>query len=1058
MHRPPRAVAALAILARQGGFATLRSAAMLDSDALESRIAGRIGLSGVERRRFRGPPPRVPDHALLARIGGGSYGDVWLARTVTGQFRATKVVWRRNFSSDRPYEREFRGIVQFEPISRSHPGVVNILHVGRDDAVGCFFYVMELADNANAGGPGSAEGALLSSSPNPNYVPRTLAADLMASGRLSVSKALTLGVQLADALGHLHRHGLVHRDVKPSNVIFVEGQAKLADIGLITGVDEARSFVGTEGFIPPEGPGTAQADLFGLGRLLYEAVTGKDRCEFPDLPDDLNRWEDRTQFLELNEILSRACAPHPRHRHANAAELAGDLNLLLSGRSVRHAYGIESRLRLVTRIAVGTALTALLAVTGIWFQKAQREGADARTRHEVNLRARAERAEQQSLERLRESFLQQARAFTTSSEPDSRAQALEALRQAASIRPGLDLRNAALAALATPEMRILRRWHSGADRSMNQQPDTRLRRYSRPNPDGTVSILAIEDDAELVRLPSVHVPFDYGTFSPDGAWYAVKYRNQELRVWHLAAGTNFLAAPSVQDFVFAADSSQIAFVESETYLQASRLQTGEAAWRVATPFPVDRLVAHPLEPLFLVLEEGRSELHFRRWADGTIDRTFVLPKLGWIARWSADGANLITAHRDFSLHVWGWPSLTGPRLILPFHRSDPIWLETDPSGRWLATAAWDNQLALFDLRDGRLLFSRTGTSVHAAADRQVYLLANGIDWSLVEFDPAFAFQAITLHDEHKSPRDLAFSSDGRWIATSGQDGIRLLDRNHHEVHRLMTNEMSHRIVFHPSSHTLLSVTPNGVRAWEIRTDPLTDKTIYKPLALPADGRALFANVDVSLTGLSQDGKWWLSAAPEPTTRSRFWIRGTFDSIDREFLAPVTPNSHLPDFSADGRWLAWGSWRGRDAYVLALGMNPPPPLVRLDSTGSTSVAFSPNNQLLAVGGSTEIRFLQTGTWQQLHSVPRQPQGQLPPAVAFTADSRLCAIVLPPNRILLVDATTGAELALLPARSYFPVKAAFSPDQRSLAAVSTDHHLLIWELDQLRSKLGELGLDW
>jgi eukaryotic-like serine/threonine-protein kinase len=105
---------------------------MLDSNALAARIQDRMGLRPADPRVQRHGPPRVPDHELIARIGGGSYGDVWLVRSVTGRMRAVKVVWRQNFPSDRPYEREFRGIVQFEPISRSHPGVVNVLHVGRD--------------------------------------------------------------------------------------------------------------------------------------------------------------------------------------------------------------------------------------------------------------------------------------------------------------------------------------------------------------------------------------------------------------------------------------------------------------------------------------------------------------------------------------------------------------------------------------------------------------------------------------------------------------------------------------------------------------------------------------------------------------------------------------------------------------------------------------------------------------------------------------------------------------------------------------------------------------
>ena len=77
--------------------------------------------------------PEVPDHKMLRRIGGGSYGEVWLARNVMGTCRAVKVVFRKRFHFESTYEREFTGIRKFEPLSRTHEGLVDILQIGRDD-------------------------------------------------------------------------------------------------------------------------------------------------------------------------------------------------------------------------------------------------------------------------------------------------------------------------------------------------------------------------------------------------------------------------------------------------------------------------------------------------------------------------------------------------------------------------------------------------------------------------------------------------------------------------------------------------------------------------------------------------------------------------------------------------------------------------------------------------------------------------------------------------------------------------------------------------------------
>jgi serine/threonine protein kinase len=78
--------------------------------------------------------PHISDHELFRLIGRGSYGEVWLARSVVGTFRAVKVVYRNAFDRDRPYEREFAGMQKFDPISRSHEGLVDILQIGRNEA------------------------------------------------------------------------------------------------------------------------------------------------------------------------------------------------------------------------------------------------------------------------------------------------------------------------------------------------------------------------------------------------------------------------------------------------------------------------------------------------------------------------------------------------------------------------------------------------------------------------------------------------------------------------------------------------------------------------------------------------------------------------------------------------------------------------------------------------------------------------------------------------------------------------------------------------------------
>ncbi len=269
--------------------------------------------------------PQIPDYELLRLIGRGSYGDVWLARGVTGVWRAIKIVWRDRFPDAGPFEREFKGLKEFTAISLGQSVQMALLHVGRNDQAGYFYYVMELADDVKSG----------QTIDPPNYIPLTLAELRQRGTRTSAAECIRLGIELARALSGLHGRGLVHRDIKPSNIILVGGVAKLADIGLVAPTTDARTFVGTDGYVPPEGPGSPAADIYALGKVLFELSTGFDRQEFPQMPPGMHRLPDRRSLLELNEVILRSCDALPENRYRDGTALLADLEALARGHSLR---------------------------------------------------------------------------------------------------------------------------------------------------------------------------------------------------------------------------------------------------------------------------------------------------------------------------------------------------------------------------------------------------------------------------------------------------------------------------------------------------------------------------------------------------------------------------------------------------------------------------------------------------------------------------------------------------------------------------------------------------
>ena len=307
------------------------------------------------------------DFVPLREIGRGAHGVVHLARNpATGAFAALKVCDRPEGDAATPaalaaWERERRGTALYAALP-PHPGLVRILAFDEAPDGRSFRVAMELADPENA--PASSTGRSFgihhsafsiqhSSFSIEAYRPRTLASVLQAEIALPLRDCLSLGLCLAGALEFLQSRHLAHRDVKPSNVLFVRGRPVLADVGLVADLREAKSLVGTPGYEPPEHHGTPQGDVYSLGRTLARASLGREPDEggFVPCPE---ADSDAPGFWRWMQILARACALAPERRYRSAKALRKALAAL----ALR--VGLRTRVWPVLRLALlAAALVAL---------------------------------------------------------------------------------------------------------------------------------------------------------------------------------------------------------------------------------------------------------------------------------------------------------------------------------------------------------------------------------------------------------------------------------------------------------------------------------------------------------------------------------------------------------------------------------------------------------------------------------------------------------------------------------------------------------------------------
>lgn len=352
-----------------GGGVELRSAV---EDFLFVWEGLRVNLTA----RMAPPPERLGEFRILREIGRGGMGIVYEAeQTSLGRTVALKVLPAHATLRGSSVER-FRREASMAARLR-HPGIVEVHAVGESE--GTHYFAMELVE-------GCSLAERLDSLRSTSLLPRSGAELVPTSRERTYAAAVArMGLELADALDYAHRHGVVHRDVKPSNVLLRrDGHAVLTDFGLAreesrAGLTRTGHFGGTPQYVAPEQasggrPVDGRADLFSLGVTLYEALAlrrpfegetshGIIRKILTEEPARLTGSDGRVP-RDLETAIFKCLEKDPDARYASAAEFAADLRAFLEGRplAARPVSSLTRVARWTRREPAKAAAASLAAV------------------------------------------------------------------------------------------------------------------------------------------------------------------------------------------------------------------------------------------------------------------------------------------------------------------------------------------------------------------------------------------------------------------------------------------------------------------------------------------------------------------------------------------------------------------------------------------------------------------------------------------------------------------------------------------------------------------------